>query len=177
MSDTTPTPDLVDALHVWRVDPRGQADELVAAARRAAAAAPELVAVRTLAEAHGDESYAATLTLVEAVVAELGVPELDGAALQDAAVGGMARRHLAGRVTARELTYWVTRVVGLRATARAHVFLTLEDEYVSYPWGESELAALDARVTEAAEAFVAPEPDLPGTGLGARLRRWRTRRV
>ena len=176
MTDVVDTAELADALHVWRVDPRGQAEELVAAAARAVASGVDLPAVRALADATGDESYAVTKALVDDVAEAIEVPTLEGADLQDAAVATMVRRHLAGQVTARELTYWVTRVVGLRATARSHVFLSLEDEYCAYPWGEDELAALDARVTEAARDFLAaPEEDGRG-GLRALLGLWRTRR-
>ena len=175
-ADAAAAAELADALHVWRVDPRGQTEELLAAAARALESGVDLPAVRALAEATGEESYAATSALVDDAAVALSVPTLEGADLQDAAVAAMVRRHLSGRVTPRELTYWVTRVVGLRATARAHVFLSLEDEYCAYPWGEEELAALDARVTEAAHAFLTgPEETTPG-GLKALLGRWRTRR-
>ena len=176
MTDRDNLAELADAVHAWRVDPRGQNEDLLAVASRALEAGADVPAVRALADATGEESYAATKALVDDVASALDVPLLEGAGLQDAAVTTMARRHLAGRVTARELTYWVARVVGLRATARAHLFLTLEDEYTSYPWGEDELAALDARVTEAARAFLSgPEAD-QGGGFKGLLGRWRTRR-
>lgn len=177
MTDAADPNELADALQVWRVDPRGQADELVAAAVRAVEAGVDPAAVRELAAATGEESYAATKALVDAVAEVLDVPRTEGADLQDAAVAVMARRHLDGRVSARELTYWVTRVVGLRATARSHVFLTLEDEYCAYPWGDDDLAALDARVGEAAQAFLAaPQVDQRENGLRAALKRLRSRR-
>lgn len=177
----TDAPDLVvlseltDAVHTWRVDPRGQGGVLVAAASRAVAAGSDLPAVRALADATGEESYAATKAFVDDVAGALGVPELTGADLQDAAVTAMARRHLAGRVSARELTYWVTRVVGLRATTRSHVFLTLEDEYTAYPWNDDELAGIDARVTAAARDFLTPPEPERSRGLKGALGRLRRR--
>lgn len=176
MTDAADLTELTDAVHAWRVDPRGQADELVAAAIRAVRTGADLAAVRELAAATDEQSYAATKRLVDAVAEALDIPSNEGAELQDAAVAAMARRHLDGGVSARELTYWVARVVGLRSTVRSHVFLTLEDEYCAHPWGEDELAALDTRVTEAARAFLsAPEED-GRRGLRALLGRWRTRR-
>lgn len=165
---------LRDHVRIWQVDPVGHSEALVAAARGAAAVS-ELPALRRLAEEGAEGSRTRLADLVAATAEELELEPLAGATRQDAAVAAMARRLTAHEVTPRELTYWVTRVVGLRGGDGTRSFLTLEQEYCDR-LGE-EVTDLDVRVREAAAIFVTAgetEPSHPGRlGLLARLLRRR----
>ena len=145
VSEPAPESALIDVLRLWRVDPRGHSDEL-------AAALPQ--------EVQGDESFATLQRIVEATEERLGLERLTGAAAQDAAVAAMCRRVVEDRLTPRELTYWVTRVIGWRGSARTQALLDFEQAYCDLPLTDEDVAALDGRVRTAARYFlVEPEVD------------------
>lgn len=157
----TPDPDLADLLHLWRVDPRGHGDELKAAF-------PD--------DVRGDESFAALDRIVSDAEDRLGVERLTGVFAQDAAVAAMCRRVVEERLSPRELTYWVTRVVGWRGSVRTQPLLDLEQEYCGRPLSDDELDALDARVRTAAEVFLSTA-DGAGDSGDVRPRLQRVRRL
>jgi len=166
----------VDLLRLWRVDPVGHSDVVIDASRELADAGDGGEAVAALAADGPAASRAGLERLVTAVEAAAGVEPLSGTAAQDAAVGVMARRQLDQMVSARELTYWVTRVVGLRGGPRTQVFLDLEQDYCTR-LGDDDVADLDARVAAEAERFLggADEPEaVERSGQG--LRGWLSRR-
>lgn len=157
VSESAPDSALIDVLRLWRVDPRGHSDEL-------AAALPE--------EVQGDESFATLERIVEATEDRLGLERLTAAAAQDAAVAAMCRRVVEDQLTSRELTYWVTRVVGWRGSSRTQALLDLEQAYCDLPLTDEEVAVLDERVRTAARDFLV-EPDV----AEVRTKRQRVRRL
>ncbi|MBE7324481.1 hypothetical protein IEQ44_07430 [Nocardioides sp. Y6] len=162
---------LEDHLRIWRVDPVGHTETLVRLARRTSSVAgvPSLTAVGE----HGEEvSRAGFARLVGALEDALGLEALSGVEAQVAAVQGMVRRLLADEVSPRELTYWVTRVVGLRGGRDAQELMALEEEYCER-LGQ-DVTDLDARVRAAAERLADAGPEESRgrrTGLLARWRR------
>lgn len=165
---------LRDHVRIWRVDPVGHTEALLAVARDAAPTSG-LPSVRALADKGESCSRTRLAALVSEVAEEIDLAPATGLQAQDDAVEAMARRLLASEVTPRELTYWVTRVVGLRGGEGSRTFLSLEQEYCDR-LGE-DVADLDRRVREAAAAFVAtagrPESGSRRTGLLTRFLRRR----
>lgn len=169
-----PTPDvrqaLEDHVRIWQVDPVGHTDTLADVARSVAPES-ELPALAALRDADS-MSRTRLAGLVADLADQLGLTALSGVVAQDVAVEAMARRLLADEVTPRELTYWVTRVVGLRGGPASQRFLALEQEYCDR-LGE-ETADLDARVNGTAQDVVTAGGDGPvdadRPGLLARLR-------
>lgn len=154
METSTPQP-VVDAVRLATVDPVGSTAVLVQACRDHLdlTSCPGAAA---LVEMDEDASLGVIHRKVSALADELGLEPLDGASAQEAAVAAQCRRHLEGTVTARELTYWVWRVVGLRGTERTRPFMSLEDEYTQF--AAYDCSAIDADVTTAAQAFLQPAP-------------------
>ena len=157
-----------DAVTVWEVDPVGALDDL----RRSAATWSTVSGSSVAAELAADDdetSRARIRTLALELRDELGLPQREGADLQDAAVAAMCRRHLAGGLTARELTYWIWRVVGLKGSERCRPFLKFEDEYTRY--AAYDCSAIDADVTTTAGDFVKPREEKRRSGLAKFFRR------
>ena len=127
------------------------------------------------ADVGAGDSFSSLADAVASVEAELALELLTGEQAQDAAVAAMCRRLLSGVVSPRELTYWVTRIVGWRGSIRTRPLLTLEDDYCDVPLTTAQELDLDDRVRTAAEAFLAGPATEPvsGGGLRAVLRRWR----
>lgn len=167
---------LEDHVRIWQVDPVGHTDVLVAVA---ATVPPELVSPALDGLRHADSvSRTRLAAMVTELANALDLVSLGGVAAQDAAVAAMARRLLADEVTPRELTYWVTRVVGLRGGLGAQRFLELEQEYCDRP-GEGG-TDLDGRVRDAARDLLSTasrgDADLGRRGIFARLGRRTGRR-
>jgi hypothetical protein len=151
--DAAPTP-LADLLRLWQVDPNGHRELLLDAARTHVATADTVPAVEALATGGEDASRSGFARLVATCLEALGQEPLTGIDLQDSAVAAQARRQLAGAITPRELTYWVTSAVGLRGSARSQPFLTLEQEYCDR-LADPDVSDLDDRVRVAAQTFLA----------------------
>lgn len=151
---------VTDAVRLALVDPVGSTGLLVRLSHEHAA---DLAgAAASLVELDEDASLARIHRSVTAMAAELGMDELTGSPAQEAAVAALCRRHLAGEVDAREVTYWVWRVIGLRGTERTRPFMALEDEYTRY--AAYDCSAIDADVTETARTFLEP-PEQKRRGL------------
>lgn len=167
------TPDaqpLEDHVRIWQVDPLGHTDTLVRVAHDTHVTAG-LASLTALSEQGEVVSRTRLSALVSALAEELGMEPLTGAEAQEAAVAAMARRVVAGEISPRELTYWVTRVVGLRGGAGAHRFLSLEQDYCDR-LGE-DVSDLDATVLEEAAALLTPGPSRDsGSPRGGRASRW-----
>lgn len=161
-------------MRVWQVDPVGHTETLLRVAREAYAAedAPS-EALRSLVEEGHDVSRARLGSLVQGLTEHLELEPLTGARAQEAAVAALARRMLAGDVTPRELTYWVTRVVGLRGGRGAQELMGLEQEYCER-LGE-DVPDLDERVRTVAGRLVDAGADETGEERTGLLARWRGR--
>lgn len=162
VSEPAPDAELVDVVRLWRVDPRAHVEDLVHAVN----------ATLSEVEITGSESFKELDDVATRLEESLGVESLTGSELQDAAVAGMCRRLESGDVTPRELTYWVTRVIGWRGSVRTQPLLDLEQEYCNLPLTDEEVTALDVRVRTAARDFLL-EPE----AAEVRPKRGRVRRL
>ena len=144
---------LADAVRLWEVDPAGCTEHLVTTGAEWAEPSGSASA-RALGQLDEDASRTRVRELALALRDELRLTQLEGSDVQDEAVAAMCRRHLAGEVSARELTYWIWRVVGLKGSERCRPFLQFEDEYTRY--AAYDCSAIDNDVTAAAEEFVHP---------------------
>lgn len=155
---------LTDLLRLCQVDPAWHRDELVEIAQQGARTdegwGPAVDDLAALGAAAGRVRFA---ELVQACVTDLGLDVLSGPELQDRAVAAQCRRLLDGRLTERELTYWVTRVVGLRGSSHVQTFLSFEDEYTRF--AAYDCSEIDRDVREAAEQFVEPVAPVRRRGL------------
>lgn len=148
---------LTDAVRLAQVDPVGSTAhlvEVVGAAPRAGVGDVLTVALDAVRDLDEDVSLGQIHRAVAALHDALQLDVVEGSALQEAAVAAQCRRHLAGELSARELTYWVWRVVGLRGSERTRPFMGFEDEYTRY--AGYDCTAIDADVTTAAATFLEP---------------------
>lgn len=140
VDELAPDSDLIDLLRLWRVDPRAHTEEL---------------AERFPDDVTGEESFSELGRTVTELEERLRVTPLEGTEAQDAAVAAMCRRLAAGHLTPREVTYWVTHVVGWRGSPRTQPLLALEQDYCAAPLSDEEVAELDEQVRSAARDFLA----------------------
>ncbi|WP_300682116.1 hypothetical protein [Nocardioides sp.] len=170
---STPLPaTFVDLLRLWQVDPVGYADtvlsEAAALVETQIAAGESDPTLEALVVEGPESSRLGFGRLVVAVQEAHGIEAFTGITAQDEAVAAAVRQYQADRITPRELTYWVTRVVGLRGGVRTQVFLDLEQAYCAR-LADDDVSDIDQQVSAASEGFLAG--DAPQAGQGESRRR------
>lgn len=148
--------ELADAIALWNFHPDGRGQEIVDAAVDALVGGIDSPTLRELAGVPGNESRFVLVELVAQTGAELGIeysPDPSGSM----AFRVMARRTIAGRLTAAELTSWVTRYIGPEteqfAQPFAHLGWLYDEELLNFTTED-----IDRAVISEAEAFLAGEP-------------------
>ncbi|MFC6152438.1 hypothetical protein [Nocardioides yefusunii] len=149
---TTWDPALVDLVHLWRVDPVGHTQPLLETAATLVTAGTTSPALERLAAEGPDASRGGVHRMVTELQHEMGLGDITGEDAQQLALAAMTRRHITGHVTHRELTYWVTRVIGLRGGESGRIFLQLEQQYCDR-LGEADVTDIDTRVHDEATAL------------------------
>lgn len=152
-------PTLIDLVHLWRIDPVGHTDALLDTATTLHRHGTTSPALERLVTDGPGASRGGVHRMVTELAAELGLHDITGEAAQEHALTAATRRFVGGDLTPRELTYWVTRVIGLRGGERGRVFLQLEQEYCDR-LGESDLSDIDSRVAAEATALAEGRPSL-----------------
>jgi hypothetical protein len=148
---------LADAIALWRFNPDGRGQEIVDAAVDALVGGVDSPTLRELAGVPGNEPRSVLDELVDTTTAELGINSLPDPT-GSTAFRVMAHQAIAGRITARELTFWAYRYIGPEAEEFAQPFVHLSWLYEDVEIQKWSIDDVDRAVIAEAQAYLAGEP-------------------
>ena len=154
MTEAGPLSAMREVVALWYVD-RSTCAEIVYAACDLLAADFDGPSLRLLGAVSIDDAYAEVPPLLEAAMADVGLPYLapGSAAAELAGLQAMAARTVSGAITPRELTAWVHGWFGHTRLELVELLAALDDDY---DIGHVDVEEIDAEVLAEARRLARP---------------------